>query len=74
MRGVWAAKAVVQKSISVLPRAQRVNRRFQQVTGRLGLTPDVVLQRLEWAGRDMPACAADLVAHCQDCPGDATDG
>ena len=53
MRGVWAAKAVVQKSISVLPRAQRVNRRFQQVTGRLGLSAEVVLQRLEWAGRHL---------------------
>lgn len=50
MKGIWVAKATVQKSISVLPRAQRVNRRFQELTGRLRLNPDTVRARLEWAG------------------------
>jgi len=52
VRGVWVAKAVIQKGISVLPNAQRVNRRFQDMGGRLG-TSGPPLQRLEWAGRHL---------------------
>jgi hypothetical protein len=50
MKGLWAVKAVVQKSISAVPRSQRVNRRFQEWTGRLRLTTATVRARLEWAG------------------------
>lgn len=53
MRGVWAAKAAVQKAISVLPRPQRANRVLQEWIGRLRLTPDIVRMRLEWAGRHL---------------------
>jgi hypothetical protein len=53
MRGIWAAKATVQKSISVLPRPQRVNRRFQEWTGRLRLNTDTVRMRLGWAGQHL---------------------
>lgn len=47
------AKAVVQKGISVLPHAQRFNRRFQALGGRLSLSELTLRQRLEWAGRHL---------------------
>jgi len=46
----WVAKAVLQKAISYLPQAQRVNHLFQKyVTGGTRLTPEFTRKRLEWA-------------------------
>lgn len=54
----WIAKAVLQKAISYLPNAQRVNHFFQQhVTGGTTLTPEFAAKRLEWASAHVDALA-----------------
>ncbi|MBU6216456.1 MAG: hypothetical protein KGR17_07605, partial [Acidobacteria bacterium] len=56
MHTKWAAKAVVQKAISVLPHAQRANYLFQdRVTRSTTLKRTAYEQRLRWAGDHLGA-------------------
>lgn len=66
MGAKWIAKAVVQKAISVLPNAQRVNHLFQdRVTRSTTLSEEFLHKRIGWAGEHVAA----LRRHADPAPG-----